>query len=335
VVPYILGEAAYWGQDLNGEDVTRLYFQGGVKASLPVWRADPTVRSDLLNLSGLAHKINFEVEAFYADADQPLSRFPLYDQVDDDSQEEFRRTMAVQTFGQPVGTFVPLRFDERYFALRSGLQGDVTGPTEIADDLTEVRFGIHQRWQTKRGLPGRERIIDWIVFDVDAVLFPDPNRDNFGEVLGLVDYDFQWHVGDRFTLLSDGFYDLFETGMHQTTFGFLVSRPEHGNLYVGLRSTEGPISSEILTGSLSYRMSEKWIATAGATMDFGPTGNIGQFAALTRVGESFLIKVGFNFDASRDNLGVSFAVEPRFLPSNRLGRVGGVQLPPAGAMGLE
>jgi len=56
---------------------------------------------------------------------------------------------------------------------------------------------------------------------------------------------------------------------------------------------------------------------------------------LTRIGESFLIRVGFNYDASRDNFGASVGIEPRFLPSSRLGRVGGVSVPPAGAMGLE
>jgi hypothetical protein len=336
IVPYLLGEAAYWGQDVNGDDVTRLYGQAGVKASLPMWRADPTISNELLNLNGLAHKVVFEAEAFWAEADQNLDRFALYDPLDDDSQEAFRRRMAVNTFGQPVGTFVPLRFDERYFALRSNLQGDVASPgTEIADDLMEVRLGLKQRWQTKRGLPGRERIIDWIVLDLDAALFPDPDRDNFGEVIGLIDYDFRWHLGDRLTLLSDGFYDVFADGLAQTTFGALITRPEYGNVYFGVRSTEGPISSTLLTGSLSYRMSEKWIATAGATYDLGPTGNIGQNVFLTRIGESFLVKLGFNFDASRDNLGVSFLVEPRFLPNSRLGRVGGVQIPPAGALGLE
>jgi hypothetical protein len=336
VVPYALGEAGFWGEDLTGNSLTRFWGQAGVKASLPMWRADPTIRNELLNVNGLAHKLVFEAEAFVADSTEDLGQFPLYDQLDDNATEFTRRQMAVRTFGQPVGTFVPLRFDERYFALRSNLQGDVTAQSmEIADDLAEVRLGLKQRWQTKRGLPGRERIIDWIVFDVDAALFPDPDRDNFGEVIGLIDYDFRWHLGDRLTLLSDGFYDVFAEGLQQTTFGALITRPEYGNVYLGIRSTEGPISSTLLTGSLSYRLSEKWIATAGATYDLGPTGNIGQNVFLTRIGESFLVKLGFNFDASRDNIGLSFLVEPRFLPNSRLGRVGGVQIPPAGALGLE
>jgi hypothetical protein len=335
VVPYVLGEAAYWGEDLSGQDLTRGYAQAGVKASIPVWRADPLVTSELFNLTGLAHKITYEAEFLYAEASQDLADLPLYDALDDNASEFTRRQMAVRTFGQAQGTFVPLSFDERFFALRSNLQGSVSSPVEIADDQVQFRMGVNQRWQSKRGLPGQQRIIDWIVLDVHAVLFPDSARDNFGAAVGLVDYDFQWHVGDRLTLLSDGFFDGYDQGLRQATIGGLISRPEYGNVYVGFRSTEGPISSNIATGSLSYRMSEKWIATAGASWDFGTAGNIGQNFALTRVGESFLIRLGFNFDASRDNLGATFGIEPRFLPNARLGRVGGVQIPPAGALGLE
>ena len=52
------------------------------------------------------------------------------------------------------------------------------------------------------------------------------------------------------------------------------------------------------------------------------------------VGESFLVGMGFYYDQSRDNLGVSFSVEPRIL-AGQLGRVGGVPIPPAGVDGIE
>jgi hypothetical protein len=142
-------------------------------------------------------------------------------------------------------------------------------------------------------------------------------------------------VGDRLTLLSDGFADLFADGLRTFSLGGVITRPERGRAYVGFRTIEGPISSHILTGSLSYRMSEKWIMTGGTSVDFGDAGNIGQYLALTRIGESALVRIGFNADRSRDNLGVNLSIEPRFLPRNRLGRVGGVQIPPAGANGLE
>ena len=82
-------------------------------------------------------------------------------------------------------------------------------------------------------------------------------------------------------------------------------------------------------------MNEKWIASAGTTYDFGDTGNVGQAFALTRIGESLLLRLGVNVDRGRDNVGVGLAVEPRFWPRPRLGRVGGALIPPPGVEGLE
>jgi hypothetical protein len=336
VVPYLLGEVAHWGEVIDGDDVTRLYGQTGIRTSLPVWRVDPQLQSELLNLNGLAHKITLESEVFIADANEDLSRFPLYDPLDDDSVEFFRRRYFFDTFGGMAGGDVPLKFDERNFAFRSGLQSWVAGPsTEIADDLLAARLAVRQRWQTKRGLPGRERIVDWVVLDIEGTVFPEGDRDNFGEEAGMLDYDFRWHVGDRLTLLSDGFADLFADGLRTFSVGGVMSRPGVGRVYLGYRSIEGPLTSNIITGSLSYRMSEKWIFTAGAAYDLGPTGNIGQTIAVTRIGESALMRIGLNVDESRDNVGVQLAIEPRFLPRGRLGDVGGVNIPPAGALGLE
>ncbi|MGE0758783.1 MAG: organic solvent tolerance protein OstA, partial [Pirellulaceae bacterium] len=339
VVPYVLGEAAHWGEDLTGNELTRYLGQTGVRASLPFWRVDPMVQSTLFNLNGLAHKVLLETEFLYADAEENLSSLPLYDPVDDDSTEHFRRRLFFNTFGGPAGVGgpnVPLMFDERYFLLRSGIQSWVASPTtEVADDLMLAKVAVRQRWQTKRGAPGQERIVDWIEFDAEGVYFPKEDEDNFGEPWGLLNYDFRWHVGDRLTLLSDGFADVFGQGLRTATLGALINRPERGSLYVGIRSIEGPISSNIVTSAVSYRMSEKWIFTGAASFDFGETGNIGQSIQLTRIGESALVRLGFNYDASRNNLGVNLAIEPRFLASSRLGRIGGVQIPPAGAYGLE
>ncbi|MCA9203926.1 MAG: LPS-assembly protein LptD, partial [Planctomycetales bacterium] len=216
IVPYALGEAFYVGEDLNGDDLTRLYGQVGIRTNLPFWTVYPTVQSTLLNLNGLAHKIALTSEVFYADADQNFDQFPLYETLDDDAQEHFRRRIPDTTFGGAlfVNDVVPLRFDPRTYALRSGMQSWVTAPsTEIADDLTIARLGIEQRWQTKRGLPGAQRVVDVVSLDLEASIFPEADRDNFGEYVGLANYDFRWHIGDRFTVLSDGLVDFFPEGL--------------------------------------------------------------------------------------------------------------------------
>ena len=91
VVPYLLGDLSYWQEDLQGNDLLRGYGQTGIRASLPVWRVDPSVQSVLWNVNGLAHKVSFDMDAFYSASSQDMSDLPLYDHLDDDSQEAFRR----------------------------------------------------------------------------------------------------------------------------------------------------------------------------------------------------------------------------------------------------
>jgi hypothetical protein len=277
-----------------------------------------------------------EGEFGYADASANVDRLPLYDPLDDDAQEFFRRRFAFDTFGILPGMDVPIEFDERDFARRYGLQGDVSSPTaEIADDLMFVRLGAHNRWQTKRGFPGRENVIDWITFDTGVTLFPRPDRDNFGEVAGLLNYDFRWFIGDRFSIVSDGFADFFSQGLKTVSVGGELHRPGLGDVYMGVRTIEGPISSNILLARLNYRMSDKWGVQALSTYDFGSTGNIGQRVAAIYIGESFLFRFGVNFDVSRDNLGFLFGLEPRFLVRPQLFRPGGLALSPPSADYLE
>ncbi len=350
VVPFALGELAHWGEDINGDDLQRAYVHTGVRASIPFWMVDPTIRDPLFNLNGLAHKVVFDAEASYADATRDLNQLPLYDELEDDTQEEFRRRLFFPPFNGGLLPYYMLgpppsidpKFDPRFYALRYGMQGWVTSPsTEIADDLALVRFGMRHRLQTKRGPLGEERIIDWLTFDSNATWFPDDDRDGApaaggsGDAFGLIDYDLRWHLGDRFSILSDGAADTFGDGLRTVSIGMLLNRPARGNFYLGFRTLQGPFDAKVLTAALNYRMSPKWIGSASASIDFGDAGNIGQSVAFTRIGESLIATIGGHIDESKDNIGVSFLVEPRFLPNLSVTRKTGIEIPPVGAFGLE
>jgi hypothetical protein len=126
VVPYALGEFGHWGEDLTGQTLDRLYGQVGMRASIPMWRVDPTVQSVLWNLNGLAHKVVFDAEFSYADANRNLTQLPLYEPLDDDDIEAFRRRFVPNTFPAPPGSIpptpaIPIMFDERFYALRTGM----------------------------------------------------------------------------------------------------------------------------------------------------------------------------------------------------------------------
>jgi hypothetical protein len=332
IVPYAMGQAGHWGEVIDRDDNQRLYGQTGIRASLPFWSVNPEIKSELLNLDGIAHKVVLDVDASVAGANRELSEFPLYDNIDDDSQEAFRRRFVFNTFNG----FVPPQFDERSYALRSGFGGSVTNPgAEIADDLATVRMGMRQRWQTKRGPVNKQRIMDWITLDTEAVYFPRADRDNFGQHFGLAKYDFRWHIGDRLTFLSDGGFDFFDQGQSTISAGIMLNRPTNGRLYFGYRSLEGPFSSQVLITSASYRLSPKWLGNASVSYNFSEGGQMGNSFSLLRVGESFLVGFNFAYDAYKNNVSGTLVIEPRFLSGLSRSAMNGASLPPVGAYGLE
>ena len=219
----------------------------------------------------------------------------------------------------------------------------VTAPSfEIADTLTALRLGVDQRWQTKRGPPDDRHIIDWIELDTDFSLFSDPGRDNpgptpgsSGSVLGLWDYEFRWHVGDRLTLVSDGMFDFFEDGQKVVSVGAFLTRPPRGSLYAGIRTIQGPVNDTMLTFAYSYWMSPKWISTASASIDLSDTQNVGTALRVTRIGESLLVSGVFSVDPVHATWGYGITAEPRFLPKGRLASAQGAHIPGAGIFGLE
>jgi hypothetical protein len=176
-----------------------------------------------------------------------------------------------------------------------------------------ARFAIRQRLQTKEGPPDHMRIKDWMTLDLEAAYFPQSERDNFGEDLGLLGARYRWNVGARTSILANASYDLFNGAQELWNVGVLSQRTQRGSIYLGVRQIKATgIDSQILTASYTYKMSPKWISTFGTAYDLAEGRNAGQSLTFTRVGADFLIHFGANYDQSKDNAGIALAVEPRF-----------------------
>ncbi len=309
VAPYALGEAAFWSDSFTSQSIDRLYGKGGVRASLQFGRVFPQVQSELFNLDGLAHKVVLEGDYSYSGSTRKLSEIPQWNEFDDNAQERFRSRLFLNTFGGVL----PGEFDPRFYAVRTGAGSYVTSPYhELVDDQQVLRMGMHQRLQTKVGPPDRQRIKDWMTLDLGLSYFPNSDRDNFGSDFGLFSSRYAWHVGDRTSILAGSMYDFFHNGQQLWHVGVQSQRSLRGSAYLGLRQiTAGPIDSRIATASYSYALSPKWVSTMSTAYDIGEHRNRGQSFTITRVGEWLLFHVGANYDASKNNPGVMFSVEPR------------------------
>lgn len=310
VTPFALGEAAYWGDSLTGDALDRLYGRGGVRASIPFWRAYPWIQSDFFNLNGLAHRIVLNAEYAYAAATEPITKISQWNEFDEDSQERFRERFVINQYGGVLPNIV----EPRFYAIRSDAATSVTAPYhELVDDQQIARLGLSQRLQTRVGPPERQRLKDWMTLDLGANYYPQAARDNFGQSFGLASGRYSWYVGDRTSLHATALYDFYAGGQELWSFGVLSQRSTRGSVYVGIRQiSASTLDSRILTASYSYTLSPKWVTTAGTAFDLGEGMNRGQSMTLTRIGADFLVHFGFNYDASKDNLGFAINVEPRF-----------------------
>ena len=73
-----------------------------------MWSVDPTVSSDLFNVHGIAHKVDLRRRVLLSPSrTRTCENLPLYDPLDDDSVEAFRRRFMTTTFGMPSMITVP------------------------------------------------------------------------------------------------------------------------------------------------------------------------------------------------------------------------------------
>ncbi len=309
IVPYVLGEAAYWGQDFTRDDLSRLYGSAGVRASLMMTKAMPWVHSRVFGLNGLAHKMIFDMDYSISEASQDLTSIPQYNQFDDNSQERFRERFVELEFGGVL----PPTFESRYYAVRSGAGRSVTDPYhELVDDQQVLRLGWRHRLQTKVGPPHMPRIKDWMTLDLEISYFPDADRDNFGEDFGLFGTQYAWNVGERTRILANSLFDFFDVDQRIWNVGVLSQRSVRGSIYMGFRQVDGgPIQSQIVTASYSYAMSPKWVSSFGTAYDVAEGQNRGQSLTVSRIGGDFIWNFGFGYDNSKNNASLGISVEPR------------------------
>lgn len=312
IVPYAMGEAAYWSEALNGDDMLRLYGSAGVRGSMMFTKVMPEVQSSILGLRGLVHKMVFDFDYSYSDSNQDLADVAQYNEFDDQAQYRFRNRLVTNTFGG----FLPDQFDPRFYAVRSGAAHNVTAPYyELVDSQQVLRLGWRHRLQTQAGPIDNPRVRDWMTLDLDASYFPNPGRDNFGQSFGLLGGRYAWNVSERTSILANGYYDLFDNAQQLWNIGIVSQRTERGSVYLGVRQVKGAgLDSEIITASYTYQMSPNWVSTFGTAYDLAEGRNRGQSLTVTRIGRDFLTHFGATFDASKDNVGFMLSIEPRFLP---------------------
>ena len=335
LAPYARLDLTWYSNDLFGEDNGRIYGGGGVRASMPLSKIYADASSDLLNVKGLHHKIVLGGNYYIADTSDgfdfntaepfgptPYTALPQLDRLNDDATDQSVRDIRPSIPGlyPNLGTpFLTLpQFNPQFYAIRRLVDDRV----DTLDEIQVIQLEARQRLQTKRGYPGLEHTVDWMRLDFSMSLFPDEQRDNFGETVAFVEYDSAWNVGDQTALFSRGWFDPFETGVRFFSAGVTFSRQNLSGpgqdtfLNLSYRHLD-PLESRAVSASLTYRFSPKYSVTGFTTYDFGIQEALSNSLVLTRNGTDVQLSVGFSYDAIIENFGFTFEVVPNIVAATR------------------
>jgi hypothetical protein len=322
LAPYALLDLTSYTNDEQDQAVGRVWGGGGLRGSIPFSRLYPTIQSELFNLNGINHKIVVSANYIWAETNVPHTALPQLDRLNDDAaQQSIRDIRPLETLFNPLNGLAlqtsPV-FDPQLYAIRRVVLNRI----DTLDNIDVLQADVRQRWQTKRGYPGMQHIVDWIVLDTSLSYFPQANRDNFGHPFAFLEYNFLWNVGDRTALTSTGWADPYTGGPQVWTVGAFLNRPDRTNFYLGYRQIE-PVQSRAVTGSATYIFSPKYAMTMTATYDFGTNQAITNSLLFTRMGTDLTVSLGFTYNAMQNNFGALVMIIPNLVPLNRgMGPVG-------------
>lgn len=319
LVPYGMLDLTSYTSDLSGDEVGRVLGGGGVRGSIPFSRLYPEIQSELFNLNGIHHKIVLAGNYYNVVSNEPYSRFAQFDRLNDDATDQALRDILPREpayLGKTVGQALQVSpiFNPQEYAIRRLVLSRV----DTRDTMQVFQTDLRQRWQTKRGYPGQQHIIDWMLFDVSASLFPAANRDNFGESWAFLEYDWAWHIGDRTSLVSTGWFDPFDPGARVWTIGSYINRPDRTNFFLGYRHID-PVDSRAVTASVTYIFSPKYAVSGGTSYDFGTRQDQSTQLTITRMGKDLQVSLGVSYNSMQDNFGVRLEIMPHLLASTGRG----------------
>ncbi len=151
------------------------------------------------------------------------------------------------------------------------------------NDITAVQLALRQRWQTKRGGPGRWRSVDVFTLNMYLNYFGNQPSNRFRDPVdfrGLYFYgnpeasvarnsanmDATWRVSDSTAILTDVEQNLDKVRLATAAIGLAIQRDQRLSYFVGARYI-ADLDSNIVTVEATYKLDEKYSLSASQSFD--------------------------------------------------------------------
>lgn len=201
---------------------------------------------------------------------------------------------------------------------------------ESINDFSGASLAVRQRWQTKRGGPGKWRVVDWITLDVEAAFFSDPpdyqtpightftDRPESSVARNHLAADFAYRISDTTAILSDANWDLDKGEMAKFDLSYAVERTPRLSYFIGYRKI-GPTDSNLLGIGANYQINSKHTVAVREYFDL-ERGKTETFdVTIVRRFPRWYGALTLSLDRIEDNIGMSVSVWPEGVPEAALG----------------
>jgi len=196
-------------------------------------------------------------------------------------------------------------------------------------DVSGVQLALRQRWQTKRGGPGRERSVDVFTFNVEANLYANQpeNSDRIPtDFRGLffssipeasiprnsINADASWRISDTTLLISDAQQNIDDWNLATASVGLIAQRDTRMMYYLGLRYIDD-LNSAIGTISTNYELTRKYSIGVTQSYNFAETVDVFSSFAVQRRFDRFIMLFRVYNDSTTSENGFAFGIYPEGL----------------------
>ncbi|MBN1492065.1 MAG: hypothetical protein JXA69_19280 [Phycisphaerae bacterium] len=201
---------------------------------------------------------------------------------------------------------------------------------EGADDFSGASLAVRQRWQTKRGGPGRWRVVDWIMLRLEVAAFDNApendlpigrfywSRPENSIARNHARGDFVYRISDTTAVFSDANWDLTDGHMALFNLSLAVERTPRYGYFIGYRRIH-ETNSNLLGFGANYQINSKHSIAFREYFDLdrGKTETF-DITIIRRFPRWY---AALTIDASEveDTLSVSLSVWPEGLPEAAIG----------------
>ncbi len=197
---------------------------------------------------------------------------------------------------------------------------------DAANAIQSVELALRQRWQTKRGGPGRWRSVDVFAWNIYADLFanqPDARFLDPTDFRGMffsstpeasvprnsINSDAQWRLSDTTAVLADMSENLDRSKLATASIGMAIQRDTRLSYFLGVRYV-ADLDSTFASFDAHYDMTRKYALDFSNTIDLGQNKGIAYYFSITRKFDRFAMLVRAYYDQTANVKGITFTLIP-------------------------